>query len=274
MSVIDESPVEFPAIVPLNVGGVLFTTSLETLRSERFGGAEGDGGSMLASMFSGRLPTRLDREGRFFIDRDGRLFHHILNYLRDGKFPVTLSSAERAELEREASFYGLEALAAHLRADLKVSAECNSVETARLLAANEVADQVLNHCLEEWPEFPQFVQRVVDNICEAGGVFPRDVDGAVCRARSSSGVMLDEAVAASLQTDTLAVTQVELQHVDPNSKVWRWSDRKNGVNSVLRTKLLRVHLERLGYVCRIVPLLDKKEVSGYVMQVELPMPSR
>lgn len=274
MSIADDRSTEFPAIVPLNVGGVLFTTSLETLRSDRFGGDDGDGGSMLASMFSGRLPTRLDREGRFFIDRDGRLFHHILNYLRDGKFPVNLSSAERAELEREASFYGLEALAAHLRADLKVPAESSSVESSRLLSANEVADQVLNHCLEEWPEFPQFAQRVVENLCEAGGVFPRDVDGAVSRARSSSGVMLDESVAASLQTDTLAVTQVELQHVDPNSKVWRWSDRKTGVNSVLRTKLLRVHLERLGYVCRIVPLLDKKEVSAYVMQVELPMPCR
>lgn len=275
---------EFPAVVPLNVGGVQFTTSLETLQNDKFSNCDGDGGSMLASMFSGRIPTRSDAEGRFFIDRDGRLFHHILNYLRDGKFPVGLASTQRYELEREASFYGLEALAAHLRADLKPRAPSDdeaagitvSPEARRVLPASEAAEQVLNHCLEEWPDFPDFVQQVMDKLYEAGGLLLEDNDAGTSspsRARANSGVMLDDAVAASLQTDTLAATQVELVHTDPSSKTWRWSDRKTGVNSVLRMKLLRCHLQRLGYVCRIVPLLDKKEVSAYVMQVELPMPS-
>merc|ERR1711879_1030920 len=148
----------------------------ETLQSERFGGTDGDGGSMRASMFSGRLPTRLDRENRFFIDRDGRLFHHILNYLRDGKFPVNLSVSERSELEREASFYGLEAMAAHLRADLKVRTDngdghgvFGTAAQGRAVSAGQVAEQVLNRCLEEWPEFPEFVLRILDTLCEAGG---------------------------------------------------------------------------------------------------------
>lgn len=274
----------FPTVVPLNVGGVLFTTSLDTLRSERFGGGnEFEVGSMLASMFSGRIPTRQDSEGRFFIDRDGRLFHHILNYLRDGKFPVSLTSSERWELEREASFYGLEALAGHLRADLKPRAASGDqtvgldiASSKRVLTAAEAAQQVLNSCLEDWPEFPDFVQQVMDQLYEAGGLLSEDAgDGVaspVSRVRSNSGVVLDESLAAALQTDVLAVTQVELVHVDHNSKLLRWSDRKTGVNSVLRMKLLRCHLQRLGYVCRIVPLLDKKEVSAYVMQVELPIP--
>merc|ERR1719359_1820029 len=115
----------------------------------------------------------------------------------------------------------------------------------------------------------------MDKLYEVGGLIPEgEADGGASPSPiRSNGVMLDESVAASLQTDTLAVTQVELVHVEPNSKVWRWSDRKTGINSVLRMKFLRCHLQRLGYVCRIVPLLDKKEISAYVMQVELPIPS-
>jgi hypothetical protein len=59
----------FEPIVKLDVGGVRCTTSLTTLN--RFPD------SILGSMFSGRhaLPKRED--GHFFIDRDGRQFHHI-----------------------------------------------------------------------------------------------------------------------------------------------------------------------------------------------------
>jgi len=235
---------------------------------------------MLASMFSGRIPTWRDADGRFFIDRDGRLFHHILNYLRDGKYPLALSSTERCELEREASYFGLEALAAHLRADLKprvgTAAESDTVGPLRVLPAKEAADQMLNRTLEEWPEFPQFLRGVMGKLYEVGGLHHEDsADGSHTSSvhTGTSGVMLDESLAASLQTESIAVTQVELAHIDHNSKAWRWSDRKTGVNSVLRTKLLRCHLQRLGYTCSIVPVLDKKDVSAYVLQVELPIPS-
>lgn len=275
---------DYPAVIELNVGGVHFSTSLETLQGDRFGGD----GSMLSSMFSGRLPVRRNADGRFFIDRDGRHFHHILNYLRDGTFPVALTPAVRAELEREASFFGLEALASFLRADLKVPAsdvtgldskgtqgsekrdrsDSASSERGRLVSASEASDQILNTCVEEWPDFPQYVQRAVDRLLAAGGVCLEENPQAL-----PSGVLLDELAAASLQADTLAVTQIELAHVDSHSKAWRWSDRKTGVNSVLRAKLLRCHLQRLGYMCRIVPIYDKRDISAYVMQVELPIPS-
>ncbi|CAJ1346347.1 unnamed protein product [Effrenium voratum] len=56
------------------------------------------------------LPVLRDADGSFFIDRDGRQFHHILNYLRDGTLPIGLSRVDRLELLREADFYGLKAL--------------------------------------------------------------------------------------------------------------------------------------------------------------------
>lgn len=271
-------PGEFPAIVQLNVGGVCFATSLETLQGRRFC-AGGAGGSMLSAMFSGRLPTRRDSEGRYFIDRDGRHFHHILNYLRDGKFPAALPMSERLEVAREASFYGLEALAAYLRADLR-SQEVVSNDNDGIyrgggpaVSASEAADLVMNRCLEDWPEFSEYVAGVLRRLMSAGGLDPEQANGSLDASPQTlcGSAVLDEHSASSLQADTLAAVQIELAHM-VDSKAWRWSDRKTGVNSVMRAKLLRCHLQRLGYTCRIVPLFDKKEVSAYVLQVELPTP--
>lgn len=66
-----------PRVIPLNVGGYSFVTTLSTLTKDK--------DSMLAAMFSGRHELDTDSEGRFFIDRDGTYFKYILNYLRDRK---------------------------------------------------------------------------------------------------------------------------------------------------------------------------------------------
>lgn len=284
----------FPAVVSINVGGVLFAASLETLRSGRFG----VGGSMIAAMFSGRIPSARDVEGRVFIDRDGRHFHHILNYLRDGCFPAALTAAERVELEREASFYGLDLLAAHLRADLQVRAKSASPEPSprcrhgrttssgsncQYMGAAEAAKLVSNHCLEEWPDFPMYVQSVIDRLLLAAGLDvhrsdefalstndPDLSDASPVSFAAAGAIAFDEVTVAALSTESLAAVQVELAHVDPHSQTWRWSDRKIGVNSVLRAKLLKGQLQRLGYIANIQPVFDKKTISAIVLQVELP----
>jgi len=66
-----------PRVIPLNVGGYSFVTTLSTLTKDK--------DSMLAAMFSGRHELDTDSEGRYFIDRDGTYFKYILNYLRDRK---------------------------------------------------------------------------------------------------------------------------------------------------------------------------------------------
>lgn len=93
---------EFPSVIHLNVGGRRLTTTLASLRSDQ--------DSMLGLMFSGKHPVLRDADGCYFIDRDGRQFHHILNYLRDGTLPIGLSRVDRLELLREADFYGLKSL--------------------------------------------------------------------------------------------------------------------------------------------------------------------
>lgn len=90
---------DFPKIVHLNVGGMRFMTTLSTLQA--------DGQSMLGRMFSGEHPVLQDEDGSFVIDRDGRHFHHLLNWLRDGTLPIGLSRIDRLELLKEADFYQL-----------------------------------------------------------------------------------------------------------------------------------------------------------------------
>ena len=87
-----------PRVIPLNVGGYHFVTTLSTLTKDK--------DSMLAAMFSGRHELDTDSEGRYFIDRDGAYFKEILTYLRDSK---QLPSADIA-LEVRKTFHDLSSL--------------------------------------------------------------------------------------------------------------------------------------------------------------------
>ena len=63
--------------------------------------------SKLAGMFGGRDYVLQDRQGRYFIDRDGKLFHHILTYLRHDKLPPPDLAVDVLE---EAEYYQLKGL--------------------------------------------------------------------------------------------------------------------------------------------------------------------
>lgn len=89
-------------IVALNVGGTTFATTLTTLTKNP--------NSMLGAMFSGRYTLSTDDKKRYFIDRDGKHFGTILNYLRDGCVTIPESNVARAELLIEAQYYQLSGL--------------------------------------------------------------------------------------------------------------------------------------------------------------------
>lgn len=81
-------------VVDLNVGGVVYATSLTTLRSMKDG--------TLASLFkTDDVDLPRDREGRYFIDRDGVLFRYILDYIRNKKLLLPDHFKEKERLKYE-----------------------------------------------------------------------------------------------------------------------------------------------------------------------------
>ena len=101
------SELMFEPTVTLNVGGHLITTTTATLT--RFPD------TMLGAMFSGRHALTYDKNGAYFIDRDGTHFREILNFLRGSTASTPESMAQLAprvleELKVVAGFYGLKDL--------------------------------------------------------------------------------------------------------------------------------------------------------------------
>jgi hypothetical protein len=92
--------------IVLDVGGYRYTTSVQTLRRLP--------GTFFDAYFSGRYTMDRSEDGSIFIDRDGKHFGRVLEYLRDG----VLSAAERNAsgldvgelrwLKREFGFYFIE----------------------------------------------------------------------------------------------------------------------------------------------------------------------
>jgi hypothetical protein len=64
------------SLVKLNVGGVKYATTMATLR------AQGD--NHLTQLVNEPHPAT-DSEGSIFIDRNGRIFEKVLDYLRTGR---------------------------------------------------------------------------------------------------------------------------------------------------------------------------------------------
>ncbi|KAL0963645.1 hypothetical protein UPYG_G00309000 [Umbra pygmaea] len=89
--------------ITLNVGGFLYAAHRTTLCRHQ--------GSLLEELASGRKPVQhTDSMGNPFIDRDGPVFRHILNFLRIGDLQLPDDFRESGLLRREAEFYRLDGL--------------------------------------------------------------------------------------------------------------------------------------------------------------------
>jgi len=106
----DKSARTVSSRIELNVGGRVFATTRTTLVSGR--GAN----SKLAALVSEPSP-----DGSFFLDRDGQLFQHVLNYLRDGVDAVMVleDPSQMRQLLREAKALELSELASFIEGQIE-----------------------------------------------------------------------------------------------------------------------------------------------------------
>ena len=98
----EEGPHALAPTTKLNVGGVLFDTTRSTLAQCQY----------FEPVVEGRLRHgTVDDQGRWFIDRDGKFFAHLLNYMRTRQGPTQKVVQEmRDQLLAECDFWGLDSL--------------------------------------------------------------------------------------------------------------------------------------------------------------------
>jgi hypothetical protein len=93
----------------INVGGYVYTTSKDTLRTVH--GNQGHYFHTLIEQCEGaHIPITRDKHGRPYIDRDPTHFKYIINYLRDGDLQQGLSEELLCAILKEAEFYSLQGL--------------------------------------------------------------------------------------------------------------------------------------------------------------------
>lgn len=115
--------------VSLNVGGEIYTTTLDTLTRCR--------DSMLGAMFTGQIPVLRDNQGNVFIDRDGKVFRYILNYLRSSSLDLPEGFSELALLRREADFFQIHPLLEEIhRCEAAVPLSCRGGPLGAMLILN------------------------------------------------------------------------------------------------------------------------------------------
>ncbi|XP_069044477.1 BTB/POZ domain-containing adapter for CUL3-mediated RhoA degradation protein 1 isoform X2 [Lepisosteus oculatus] len=90
--------------VKLNVGGALHYTTIQTLSKTD---------NLLKSMCTGSTEATIDSEGWVIVDRSGRHFDSVLNFLRDGSVPLPETTRELEEVLLEARFYRVQGLVQH-----------------------------------------------------------------------------------------------------------------------------------------------------------------
>jgi len=89
-------------VVNLNVGGIKYSTTRGTLCKYPE--------SMLGTIFSGNKNYLVDKDGCYFIDRDGEIFRYVLQYLRTDEWSLPKEFKDFDLLANETDFFQIQPL--------------------------------------------------------------------------------------------------------------------------------------------------------------------
>lgn len=108
-------------LLELNVGGVLYTTSSDTLLwpTDSWFDRFLQTGSPSTGAIETSPPPVKDSRGRYFIDRDGVLFRYVLDFLRNRRLVLPDNFQECERLQLEADFFRLPQLSEQLSEQLR-----------------------------------------------------------------------------------------------------------------------------------------------------------
>jgi len=86
-------------LIYLNIGGKKFVTTKTTLLSK--------GQNFFTPLISGQIKSQRDKEGAYFIDRNGTLFQPLLDFLRHGELLIP-PNLKLEHVLKEADFYSID----------------------------------------------------------------------------------------------------------------------------------------------------------------------
>lgn len=99
---------EASEILPLNIGGTVFITTRSILTAAS---------TYWRRRLSGEMDPGYTADGALFVDRSGKLFAHVLEYMRNlDEWCPPVDSKLLLDLVTEAQFYGIDRLIANIKA--------------------------------------------------------------------------------------------------------------------------------------------------------------
>ncbi|XP_072116910.1 BTB/POZ domain-containing protein KCTD4 [Mobula birostris] len=141
------------SVITVNVGGYLYTTQRHTLTKHV--------DSLLEALINGKTQSSADGNGNYFIDRDGLLFRHVLNFLRNGKLLLPEGFQEIQLLAQEAEFYQIKPLIEALKTKLAHVQQAPEVTFLEIIDSHD-----RSHGLKIYCNSADFIARIKSRIIQ------------------------------------------------------------------------------------------------------------
>jgi len=91
-------------IITFNIGGQIYSTKRSTITENV------DSKSLLSLIIKNQTKYQLNKNGEYFLDRDGKYFNYILNYFREKKLFLPENFHELKQFLSEVKFYQIDRL--------------------------------------------------------------------------------------------------------------------------------------------------------------------